>query len=556
MTQQGTQIPRFANFNVRSIKCLRVGITALLLVSGGATLLVTAATASVKPDAGLATTLTAQVPATATVIYVNPNTGTDSDSAGQTEAAPVKTITYALNKAQPGTVIQLASGSYTAQTGEVFPLEIKQGVILRGAPDTKGQNIVINGGGIYISPTFARQNMAVRAENDSTITGVTITNTNTRGTALWIESTNPTVSDNTFTGSNREGIFVTGTANPKIENNVFTKNGANGISVTGSAQGEIRNNQFQNTGFGLAIGGKSSPVLTGNQILQNKDGLFIDGSARPVLRNNVIKSNTQDGIVAIVDAQPDLGTTESPGNNSIRSNGKYDLQNSTRNTIVAVANDIDKKRISGSVDFVAAQIAFQDIQGYWAQPYIEALAAKKIIAGFPDGTFRPNDPVTRAQFAAIISKAFSPTTQRPPLNFTDISSNFWAYKALKSAYQGGFMTGYPGGAFEPNQQIPRVQVLVSLANGLNLPAGSSSTLSVYTDASQIPSYATSSVAAATVRQLVVNYPTPSQLNPTQEATRAQVAAFVYQALVNAGRAQAIPSPYVVRVGGSTTSSRY
>ena len=72
-------------------------------------------------------------------------------------------------------------------------------------------------------------------------------------------------------------------------------------------------------------------------------------------------------------------------------------------------------------------------------------------------------------------------------------------------------------------------------------------VSVYSDAVQIPNWAQNSVAAATARQLVVNYPTASQLNPSRQATRAEVAAFVYQALVNAGQAQAIPSPYVVTV---------
>jgi len=54
---------------------------------------------------------------------------------------------------------------------------------------------------------LARQDVTVRAEKDSTITGVTITNANTRGTALWIESTNPTVKNNTFANSNRDGIL-------------------------------------------------------------------------------------------------------------------------------------------------------------------------------------------------------------------------------------------------------------------------------------------------------------------------------------------------------------
>jgi hypothetical protein len=92
-----------------------------------------------------------------------------------------------------------------------------------------------------------------------------------------------------------------------------------------------------------------------------------------------------------------------------------------------------------------------------------------------------------------------------------------------------------------------VQALVALANGLGLTADNQNVLSFYTDAAQIPNYATASIAAATARQIVINYPTVKQLNPNGQATRAEVAAFVYQALVNAGRAPAIASPYLVKV---------
>lgn len=58
----------------------------------------------------------------------------------------------------------------------------------------------------------------------------------------------------------------------------------------------------------------------------------------------------------------------------------------------------------------AAQLAqattFPDIQGHWAQSFIQSLAARGVIRGFPDGTFRPDEPVTRAQFAAMIRQAF------------------------------------------------------------------------------------------------------------------------------------------------------
>ena len=547
MAHQGSHIHQSSIFSfiygrrLASTLPSRVGLSVLLVSSGVMVLPTEANASSLRLNEVIAPTLTSQVPASATVIYVNPATGVDGAGAGNTEVAPLKTITYALSQAQPNTVIQLAPGNYNSKVGEVFPLVIKQGVMLRGDESTKGKTIVINGGGRYISPTFARQDVTIRAEKDSTITGVTVTNPNTRGTGLWIESTNPTVKNSTFGASNRDGIFVTGTAAPNISDNVFVRNSGNGISVARSAQGEIRNNLFQDTGFGLAIGGTSSPLVAENQIIENADGILVSDSARPVLRSNVIEKNKRDGVVATVNAQPDLGTAESEGKNIIRNNGRHEVYNATRsNILVAVGNDIDTKGISGKVDFVAAEVAFRDVQGYWAQPYIEAL-------GFPDATFKPNEPVTRAQFAAIVSKAFSPKLQREALDFKDVNRNFWGYQAIQSAYRGGFVAGYPGGVFQPQQQIPRVQVLVSLANGLSLRSDNPSALSVYTDASQIPNYATDPVAAATQRQLVVNYPTPNQLNPNREATRAEVAAFVYQALVNAGRAEAIQSPYVVRL---------
>jgi hypothetical protein len=268
-----------------------------------------------------------------------------------------------------------------------------------------------------------------------------------------------------------------------------------------------------------------------------------------VLRKNVIENNQRNGVVVTGDAKPNLGTADSQGENRIRNNGSYDLNNTTRsNTIVAVGNDIDQKRIRGAVDFVAATVGtgFSDIQGHWAQAYIQALAAKEIIAGFNDGTFRPSEPVTRAQFAAIISKAFAPAPERPASNFVDVRSNFWAYQAIQTAYRGGFLSGYPGQVFRPDERIPKVQALVSLVSGLKLRSENTSMLSVYNDAAQIPNYALTAIAGATDKGLVVNYPTVSQLNPNQNATRAEVAAFVYQSLVNAGRVEAIPSPYIVK----------
>ena len=543
LIQQPVAIARLRH-TASKLFCVSAGV---LLLTGGieSGLATPAAFAQVKVPIVLA-----QTPLSATFIYVNPASGSDAPGAG-TEGSPYRTIAYALRQATPGTYVQLARGSYTEASGEVFPLTVPPGVTLRGEESEKGQTVAIIGGGNLISPTFARQNVTLQAGKDSEIRGVSFTNPNTRGTGIWVESVNPKITNCTFNRNNREGVFITGTGNPVVSNSVFTQNGGNGISVASRAGGDITGNVFQNTGFGLAIAGSATPRISGNRIIENTDGLYINESARPVLRNNTIEDNKRDGIVVTVNAQPDLGTADSAGNNVVRNNRQYDLNNTTSNTLYSVGNTIEPGKIAGRVALVAPQNTgessgqFADVQGHWAQAYIAALAKRNIISGFPGGRFRPDDPVTRVQFAAILTKAFAPSTKQKASQFKDINSRFWGYDAIQSVARSGFMRGYPNGDFRPNQAIPRVEVLAALSSGLNFKEGSTSILSSYQDAAQIPSWATTSVAAATQRKIVVNYPTLAQLNPTRVATRADVTAFVYQAMVNAGTAEAIASPYIV-----------
>jgi hypothetical protein len=219
---------------------------------------------------------------------------------------------------------------------------------------------------------------------------------------------------------------------------------------------------------------------------------------------------------------------------------------------------------------VAQQAGFSDVpSNYWASDFIQALVNRGVIAGFPDGSFRPEQPVTRAQFAAMIRKAFNKSAVRGSTSFNDLPSSYWANSAIQQAYTMGFMAGYPGGGFKPEQNIPRAQVLVSLANGLDYsPTASGDLLSTtYEDAAAIPNYARGAILAATEKQLVVNHPNLRQLEPNAIATRAEVAAFIYQALVSTNQVSAINSPYIVAVqpeasrvvripAGSTITLRY
>lgn len=193
-------------------------------------------------------------------------------------------------------------------------------------------------------------------------------------------------------------------------------------------------------------------------------------------------------------------------------------------------------------------IAFNDVpNNFWGRRFIDVLSSRGILKGFPDYSFRPNQPVNRAEFAAILQKAFDQEPSKTAIAFQDVPAKFWATPAIDQAISAGFLKGYPKKTFKPQQNISRVQVLVALVSGLNLKASTSPNqiLSVYKDAKDIPTYASSKIAAATANGLVVNYPNPQILAPNKVASRAEVAAMIHQALVKRGKLEGIPFENIV-----------
>lgn len=188
--------------------------------------------------------------------------------------------------------------------------------------------------------------------------------------------------------------------------------------------------------------------------------------------------------------------------------------------------------------------SFSDIVGHWAEPFIRALVSMNLTQGFADGTYQPDQAMSRAQYTALIAAAFNPPAKRPSPEFTDIAKDFWAANAIEVAARGGFVGGFSDRTFRPTQNVQRLQVIVSLVNGLGLVASDQKTLT-YIDQEKIPEYARTAVTIATQQKIILNYPDPNLLAPTREATRAEVAAMVYQALVTSQRTKVINSPYIV-----------
>lgn len=484
-------------------------------------------------------------------LYVNPATGNDKNP-GSSKFSPLKTLSRALKASTKSTIIQLAEGKYNSLTGEMFPLLIPDGVLVVGNEGTKGRGIVISGSGAYQSQSFGWQNITLLLLGEATVMGVTVANTAAKGTGVWIESTAPSLVNNTFAKCGREALFVTGSATPAILDNVFVQNAVSGLVMAGNSKGEVLRNIFQKNIIGIAISDSAAPMLVKNKLIENRTAIALSRQAQPVLRQNLIANNTQGGVLVNGNANPNLGNKQDNGENIFRDNGQFDLNNATSQKLVSVGNQLNPAQVKGLMEFIAvkkniqvASTLFSDLAGHWAADFVEALASKNLINSLSDGTFAPDKPMTRADYAALVAAAFNPTPRRPAADFIDVPKDFWAYNAIKIAAMGGFVGGKSDRTFGPHQNVQRLQVIVSLVNGLKLPPAQSDALLCYSDRNTILDYARTAVATATQQKIVVNYPNPKQIEPSRFATRAEVAAMVYQALVAIKKDSPIKSPYIV-----------
>ena len=184
-------------------------------------------------------------------------------------------------------------------------------------------------------------------------------------------------------------------------------------------------------------------------------------------------------------------------------------------------------------------LLFSDVSGHWAQSCIEGAGWDRLMSGYPDKRFRPYSTMTRAEFAAVVVKAFpnAPSVREAP-NFSDVSQDFWAADAIQTAYERGFLAGYPGNLFKPTETISRAQAMVIIANTQTRFSGGVSTSiddlssdtpvlsQFFEDTAAIPNYARPAIAHATRSSLVVNYPNVKELRPNDSITRGQATALL------------------------------
>lgn len=172
-----------------------------------------------------------------------------------------------------------------------------------------------------------------------------------------------------------------------------------------------------------------------------------------------------------------------------------------------------------------AEANLKDIDGHWAKDAIIKLYGKGMINGYPDGTFRPDYTVTRAEFAAMLAKNLTEVSGK--MNLKDLPEDFWAYSSVKKLYLRKIVTGDSDKNFNPNQPITREDAAVILYRTIQGKVEESENLTYY-DGDRIAEYAKTAIASLSAADLL--HGSDGSFHPKQTTTRAEAAAMLANAL--------------------------
>ena len=156
------------------------------------------------------------------------------------------------------------------------------------------------------------------------------------------------------------------------------------------------------------------------------------------------------------------------------------------------------------VPSVPAMAAPSDIAGHWAESVITQWQSKGLIQGYEDGTFKPGNTITRAEFVTLMNNAKGFWSEGS-INFSDVKNGSWFYSAVARAVAAGYVKGYSDGSFKPNNTITRAEAAVMIANTAKLSANEAGAY-CFTDIGSIPAWARGSVGAVVAAGYMTGYP--------------------------------------------------
>ena len=171
---------------------------------------------------------------------------------------------------------------------------------------------------------------------------------------------------------------------------------------------------------------------------------------------------------------------------------------------------------------------FRDVPtSFWAAENIGKAAEKNLVAGYEDGTFRPDRNVTRAEFVTMLWRLSGTPAATKTAAFQDVASDAWFAPQVAWAAEKGYVNGKSADSFDPNGAVTRQEAMTILFRYSGGQSGGETMFtsvydSQFTDSAQIASWAKPALYWAVYKSLVTGT-TPTTLAPTGNATRAQIA---------------------------------
>ncbi|NLC08249.1 MAG: hypothetical protein GX755_09860 [Syntrophomonadaceae bacterium] len=203
-----------------------------------------------------------------------------------------------------------------------------------------------------------------------------------------------------------------------------------------------------------------------------------------------------------------------------RQNGQVDR---AKKTISFTINHCSKYAIISVNE--ASEQQLTDLTGHWAAANINKLVAKGAIQGYPDGQFKPNNQITRAEFATVVVKAYQLPAKSGKV--FDDTANHWAKEYIATAAAAGLVNGYDSTKFGPNDPVTREQMAVMIVKANQLKPTSASY--TFADGADIADWAKDAVMTASENNLITGYP-DNTFKPKGQATRAEAVTLIVKAL--------------------------
>ncbi len=169
-----------------------------------------------------------------------------------------------------------------------------------------------------------------------------------------------------------------------------------------------------------------------------------------------------------------------------------------------------------------------DITGHWAERQVAEWFGNGLVRGYSDGTFRPDSNIARAEFIALVNRAFG-FTEKADVQFSDVPLNAWYRGEIQKAVAAGYITVAKGGAVRPNEPLARVEAAKILAAVLKWDtAGNTEAVQQFKDAGEIPEDGTSALNAAVVNSYIQGS-SDGYIQPLNSLSRAEAVTVLYKA---------------------------